>query len=396
MASAALLQKIKGGNLHHCVPEENYEKTIKSIYSKLLESGLIQNENVDFNPEKHLQYYAGGESAQQKYDNTRRLSLEELGISDKDLISPVGVSDPFPLFTDEAVSIMKKEVLNKDLFMKYARHSATSSSGLDCTIRGFVKNGDKINAPFTYQAWTHPKTVELVSKMAGVELEVVMDYEIAHTNVGMRTPESVNAYKNQKATKSLEQTLKEGDDGEEIDAIIGWHHDSYPFVCVLMLSDTSKMVGGETALRMGGDGKKVAVVPGPQLGSASVLQGRIIEHIAPSPKDSCERITMVTSYRAKNPLLNEGSVLKTVKPEVNFGSRYNDFYPQWIAYRCKLLQERLQHLSENCRDENGDFDKEYSENFLKGIEKYVKATYEEMQLTDQEWHKATLDRFDKF
>lgn len=33
--------------------------------------------------------------------------------------------------------------------------------------------------------------------------------------------------------------------------VVGWHRDSYPFVCVLMMSDTTGMLGGETALRTG-------------------------------------------------------------------------------------------------------------------------------------------------
>ena len=31
---------------------------------------------------------------------------------------------------------------------------------------------------------------------------------------------------------------------------VAWHYDSVPFVCVVMLSDCTDMVGGETALRM--------------------------------------------------------------------------------------------------------------------------------------------------
>lgn len=30
---------------------------------------------------------------------------------------------------------------------------------------------------------------------------------------------------------------------------VAWHYDSFPFVCVTMLSDCTGMVGGETALR---------------------------------------------------------------------------------------------------------------------------------------------------
>jgi hypothetical protein len=83
-----------------------------------------------------------------------------------------------------------------------------------------------------------------MSKIAGVDLVPVMDYEIGHIN--MSVPRNKN------------ESTSEDDD----EAIVGWHRDSYPFVCVLMMSDTTNMVGGETALRTGtGDIKKVR---GPQ------------------------------------------------------------------------------------------------------------------------------------
>ena len=88
-----------------------------------------------------------------------------------------------------------------------------------------------------------------MSKIAGVELVPVMDYEIGHIN--MSIPGSKTEY---------ESSAMISEDDEE--AIVGWHRDSYPFVCVLMMSDTTGMVGGETALRTGtGEIKKVR---GPQ------------------------------------------------------------------------------------------------------------------------------------
>jgi hypothetical protein len=72
-----------------------------------------------------------------------------------------------------------------------------------------------------------------------------MDYEIGHINLSVPMPKP--ARKNE-----------DGDEEEEEQAIVGWHRDSYPFVCVLMMSDTTDMVGGETALRTGtGEIKKV-------------------------------------------------------------------------------------------------------------------------------------------
>jgi len=72
-----------------------------------------------------------------------------------------------------------------------------------------------------------------------------MDYEIGHVNM------SVPGKK-----KQYDKNLMISEDDEE--PIVGWHRDSYPFVCVLMMSDTTGMVGGETALRTGdGSIKKV-------------------------------------------------------------------------------------------------------------------------------------------
>jgi hypothetical protein len=73
----------------------------------------------------------------------------------------------------------------------------------------------------------------------------VMDYEIGHINMSVPGAKI-------KCKKDAPIT----EDDEE--AIVGWHRDSYPFVCVLMMSDTTGMIGGETALRTGtGEIKKV-------------------------------------------------------------------------------------------------------------------------------------------
>ena len=64
-----------------------------------------------------------------------------------------------------------------------------------------------------------------------------MDYEIGHINISV--PDS----------KSNAEQLP-GDEDDR-DPVVGWHRDSYPFVCVLMMSDTTDMIGGETALRTG-------------------------------------------------------------------------------------------------------------------------------------------------
>lgn len=72
----------------------------------------------------------------------------------------------------------------------------------------------------------------LISRLAGIELVPVFEYEIGHTNVSVDT----------KAIPS---------DKAEDQSAFSWHFDSVPFVCVTMLSDCTGMVGGETAVRTG-------------------------------------------------------------------------------------------------------------------------------------------------
>lgn len=108
-----------------------------------------------------------------------------------------------------------------------------------------IVDSDFRHGKFIFEAWKHPETLAIMSKIAGVELVPVMDYEIGHINM------SVPGNK-----KKCDRNTMISEDDEE--AIVGWHRDSYPFVCVLMMSDTTNMVGGETALRTGfGDIKKV-------------------------------------------------------------------------------------------------------------------------------------------
>ena len=81
----------------------------------------------------------------------------------------------------------------------------------------------------------------------------------------------------QKELAELESSMRAHADDEGIAGcpheddkpIVGWHKDSYPFVCVLMLSDCSTMIGGETALLRGDGG--IEKVRGPAMVSQNLL-----------------------------------------------------------------------------------------------------------------------------
>lgn len=95
-----------------------------------------------------------------------------------------------------------------------------------------------------------------MSKIAGVDLVPVMDYEIGHVNMSIP---------GNRAMHDDKVMISEEDE----EAIVGWHRDSYPFVCVLMMSDTTGMVGGETALRMGNG--EIRKVRGPSMVCTSYI-----------------------------------------------------------------------------------------------------------------------------
>lgn len=77
-----------------------------------------------------------------------------------------------------------------------------------------------------------------------------MDFEIGHINLSVKSEEQ------------KQRELVAHSNGQDEQPIVGWHTDSYPFVCVLMLSDCTEMIGGETALRTGTG--EILKVRGPQ------------------------------------------------------------------------------------------------------------------------------------
>lgn len=78
----------------------------------------------DFNASKHLGFKKP----------PKVWSMKDLGLPENTGISPVAVSEPFPLFTQEAVMRMRKEVLCPEVMAncKY------SSNLAQCQLRGFA------------------------------------------------------------------------------------------------------------------------------------------------------------------------------------------------------------------------------------------------------------------
>lgn len=363
----SLTPDVLHGHQNREIPNDVYDQQVLPLLKELQKLGIQNPSSIQFDPAKHIQF------TDDYLLSTKKLTLQELGIDNphQTPISPVGVSEPFPLFTEEAITIMRWEMFQKECFSKCARVADHSNTGdLDMYLRGFAKE----HAPFTFQAWNHPRTMEIISKMAEVELEHMFDYEVASSNISIRQPDS----------KILEQSEDEYDDPNDMPAILSWHFDSPQFVCVLMLSPTDNMIGGETSL-ITGDGK-VAKVENPKRGWANVLQGRILKHVAPKPRgDYDERITQVCSYRPKDPMLDR-CVSTTIKPSQLAGTRYNEFYKDWMNYRLDVLTERIQILKNkiNTKIDKGElFDQIETINFIHdNIVEYAEHTWQEFEVVD--------------
>lgn len=105
-----------------------------------------------------------------------------------------------------------------------------------------------------YAAWNHPRTLSIISKIAQADLIPAINIEIGNINISVQNPDAGEVPKN----------------GTSDDIpVTKWHYDSYPFVCVVMMSDASNMVGGETAVKSGSG--EIMKVRGPQMVSLSSI-----------------------------------------------------------------------------------------------------------------------------
>ncbi|CCH41204.1 hypothetical protein BN7_741 [Wickerhamomyces ciferrii] len=364
----AFSQDVINDNQNYKVPESIYDKSLFPILKELKAEGITDPKSIKFDPSKHIAYSDGD------FQKTKRYTLEELGLKDhhQEPISEIGVSEPFPLFTLEAITIMRYELFQKDLILKCARASNQSNSNeeLNFSVGDFTKD----LAPFTNQAWTNPRTMEILSKMAGTEVLPLFPSLTAATNLSLRSESSAK----------VSQRPEDFDNPDEIPGVVTWHFDSPQFVCVLMLSDTTKMIGGETSL-VKGDGK-VAKVANPKQGWANVLQGRVVKHIAPKPAGEwTERITQVTGLRPVDPLL-DGAILSTIKPSAYSNSRYNEFYKDWMNLRLDVLIKRAQYLKDDINtsiDKGEKFDQINAINFMKKkLVEYIEHSWQEFEVVD--------------
>ncbi|KAL0935945.1 uncharacterized protein CTRU02_208160 [Colletotrichum truncatum] len=299
-------------------------------------------QSATFNPDQHLAFV----------EDPKKLMLKDVALPEDIGISTVAASEPFPLFTEEAIKTMRQEIFTTEVW-ENCLHSTEFSP---CQLRGHCPK----YAPFMNQAWNDPKTLEIISKVAGVDLIPNIEYEIGNINISIQSASNDKAKVEAKSGDNLSVTK--------------WHYDAFPFVCVVMMSDATNMLGGETAIKTGTG--EVLKVRGPQMGYAVVLQGRYVEHQALAAIGGAERITMITSFRPRDPCIKDDSVLTSIRPI----SELSELYYQWAKYRAEVVQERLKAMLKTL-EENHEAGKQTD---VKSIKQFFQQNEEYLAITNKE------------
>lgn len=318
---------------------------------------------VKFDPAKHMSFQPPQSI----------ITLRELLLSEENACSPVAITQPFPLFSREGVIEMRKDVFRKEVVLK---HGQKIKPGV-YKMRGYSKD-----TPFVDAVWRSPEVINACSQAAGIDLQVIFDYEIGHVNVQLdelADKASIADVLPPAIPPKTPYTAQEdhSDTSADLTSVRDWHVDSYPWVCVCMLSDPEGMKGGETGLQKG-DGSVVKML-GPGTGWAVMMQGGCINHIALKAYGAKERITMVTSFKAKNPLATDMSTLNIT----NKSSRLEELFLQWTTYRLDILSKRALALKE--RIESGGME---ADDIKNDMDEWVKVQTKYLNVTCREMHEA--------
>lgn len=313
-----------------------------------------QPTKVKFDPKKHLDI---GSPSWKK-------TMKDFGYEKHDGISDFAAAEPFRMFSDEAIRLIRNDILSEPV----QENHVICCERNPYMLRGYAHK----HTPFIYEACTHPSVLKAISDVVGIDLVHVHDYEVGHTNIqlGHKGREGVRELSD---TPTLPLPPSERLEPSQYDnrMVDDWHFDQVPFVAVLMLSDTNGMEGGETAV-MARDGTR-DVVPGPSFGKVAVLQGSKVKHAALRALNCPERITLVLSLRPRDVFVEDSTNLSNGRDHDDWDS----VGKSWLDYRFQILEERCRLERERLRSSD-EFDKDEVIKFCKSQINYFEFTAREL------------------
>ncbi|KAL7754707.1 hypothetical protein ACKLNR_015377 [Fusarium oxysporum f. sp. zingiberi] len=351
----------------HITPQQPDSATIKDVLPRATKGYNIPR----FDPQIHLNFKPPA----------ARYSFTELGLDKPRNAPDVCYTEPFQLFSEEGVRVMRREIFRKEFLDKYMR----SWSRAPCYIGGHSANSEE--ASFIKQAWYHPATQAAIDEAFGTGLKPLERHcDIGYANVQLGEGGTAGVYKYneipakpQPPSKAATGISKSQWDDVPID---GWHKDQVPVVCVVMLSDISNMQGGETAIRTG-QGNLIKA-RGANLGGAVLMQGGNLEHAALRASNCSERVSMVTSYCFANPDLDDS---RTTLKSADFENEdMNALKYAHLDYKLKRLRDRVNLACERVarqRAGNAELNRDEIDEWVKEQVGFLKQTSWELFERDE-------------
>lgn len=372
------LKDIFNENHNLDIPQSVFDNEIKAYVQKIINKPGF-NPITKFDPAKHLKYTGSG----------KKHSFESLGITKTHVkpINQIAAVEPFQMFTAEAIDMMNYEIFsNTQLLKKYGRlnqaNNSKNASILDFHISGFIDDTE-----FTKAAWCSPELKAIFNEVMEDKLIMAHRFTMSHINVSLADSSKPELEPGIDYLKLKE----EQDKNDEIDAGVNWHYDSPPLVCVCMLSAPDNMIGGETGIRLGDE--SVLRIPGPKVGYGTMLQGRVIKHIATKPLNNVDRISYVVSFIPEDVNRYDSTCATSERPSVSTAYTNDRFYPTFLSYRFERVEKRLKQyremLTENYAQDK-KFDQMDAIKFIKDIETYLKVSYDDFEVLGEKTYPPPL------
>ncbi|KAG0687167.1 hypothetical protein C6P40_002774 [Pichia californica] len=375
LKSNGLVESYKDYCPTHIIPEKTINNEINSMI-KLIESKPGFNKNLKFDPLKHIIFN------DEYYKSTKTFTLDDLEI-EKTHIKPLnnfGATFPFKLLSEEAIDMLIWEALTTIDTNGRLPNLATNATRLDFHIGCNFKK-----SKFTNDLAKSEILSNIVSNFVGYKLKPVWESDLVHINCSLATNDPIELNKFPKDQNEIEKILKLQDacDGQDIPSTLGVHYDSISIPLVIMLDLPNEAQGGQTTILTGKN--TVTRVPDPPRGSGTLIQGRVLRHLASKPVTNHNRISFVISYATGVDGELDNCVTTSLKPSVLPKNEFNKFYKDWTEYKFLKLESHLKKIREQIVDdyEQGKgFDQElFVEKCLK-IEKYFHGIYEEMECVE--------------
>lgn len=234
-------------------------------------------------------------------------------VDDEALLSPVAVTEPFRVLSDEGVAVALEIARGLG---KIAAGDARSKRMRGCTYRSRFFDG----------MYRDPELVSFLATLAQADLR---EHPIGHHRVQLNfAPDELT---------------------RDVDV---WHYDVVAYDFVMLLTDPAAMKGGNTEFFRGTVEEGMAVlaergaIPPERIGAvgypgagwAFLQQGHQVLHRAARLEEPCPRVSLVASYYCADPRFREPTIL----PPLRRVDGRDVALVEWAGYAAYRTIERLQ------------------------------------------------------